>query len=167
MFRKNESKDQPALRRPAPIIESRYDRRIDEEYRFPNDPPNVIRILQVPEGFPTPMKIFEYVNVDGLYEEDMRNNVNGFIIGINRKIELKRDPTNKLNKNTIKVIGVWNDKDKNIRRGQIGWVPDHLAEETANMSSTIRLIATLRTIYQETKYQSQEIRIHIWGQRQA
>lgn len=160
-FKRIRSGIKGSVEKPAPIIESPYERGFEREFRRPGDSPHVIRINQhPPKGLPR--KLAEYVEVAGISRDEARINAERFIAGTNRRIELERDPTNTFDPNAIKVIGIWTDADGGEHRSRIGWVPREIAKNIAENYPHSSIGATLETIYKPHNGKGAGIRIDIW-----
>lgn len=121
------------------IVEYKSDVGIDQEYRFQRDPPFMIRINQEwPTGISVSLlysKVGGYYGaaVAGITQPKAMQAAIHFVNGIERRIELVRDPENAHDRNAIKVIGHWTDASGSRRFGQLGWVP---ADEAAMIAKS-------------------------------
>ena len=70
-----------------------------------------------------------------------------FVFGSNHRIELERAPTNHMDGNAIKVIGVWQDRGMS-RREHLGYVPKDTAAKIAAKYATAPLEAVPIVVFQ-------------------
>lgn len=144
--------------KPVPV-RPREEATYEEDYRRPDDPTWVIRIEQPrPKGLPK--KVANFIDVAGISRQ--QENAKAFIKGLDRALELERDPRNKYDKNAIKVIGVWYDSGGNEYREQLGWVPANVAKD---IPSNIAIGATIESMYKPRPGMNAGLRIDIWGPR--
>ena len=139
-----------------PIME-RSEAGFEQDYRLSDDPPEAIRINQAaPKGLPK--RLADFITVAGVSFQQA--NAISFVKGTGREIELERDPTNKYDKNAIKVIGTWFDQEENEYEELLGWVPAELAKE---IPADIRIGATIKSMYVARSGKNAGLRIDIWG----
>lgn len=128
-----------------------------EEYRLPNDMPNMVRInSKPPTGKDTRIK--ENVTVVGVSFPDKIDAVMNFVYGRKRSVVLVREPDNKHDSNAIAVHGVFHDDEGQHFSGQIGYIPKEYAKKWVDRDIEPQLYA----IYMPTKTKGPGIRIHIW-----
>jgi len=117
-------------RRSRPIVVAHaHEAAPNRDYRLIGDAPNVVRINQPwPEGIAA--HVFKMIGdlrngvpVAGISHGKRPANARAFIEGEEREILLQRDPANKYDKNAIRVIGRWRDRNGRVVEGELGWVP--------------------------------------------
>ena len=134
----------------------------DQDYRRPNDRPNVIRVKQkAPKGFPK--KLHEWVPIAGISQ--YQKTAKEFINGSKRSVTIEIELDNPVQENALMVLGSWETKDGR-KSGQLGYVP---AEIRAKLVKELKqdpptsIAANLDTMYKAEKNKSAGIRINIWG----
>ncbi len=133
------------------IVEPGGERIHDRDFRYPNDPPHMIRIFQ---NSPGGLTYTRDVEVAGISRDDACVNAEALIRGTDRHLTLERDPANPYDRNAIKVIGFWRDNNGNERSGQIGWVPKETARDIAKEHPDAPLAATIRKMFTPDKKRS-------------
>jgi hypothetical protein len=79
--------------------------------------------------------------------------------GMNRHLELEREPTNVKDSNAIKVIAVW-EQGGELRRGHIGYVPAEISKKIAERHNDALLAAVpIVVLPPDRKHQSQGVRL--------
>ena len=161
------------IRGPWPEPESRSrDSKSGEQYnaatpaqRYFDDPPHLRRFThRPPKGMPA--RLAENVEVADISGEPWHENAQAFMDGEELGLELERDPVNEIDPHSIKVIGIWRDRESGeIRRVQIGWVPAALARQIAEVAPDVRLGATLRVVFLPRRGYSPGLRFDIWQPR--
>lgn len=146
----------------APISTDPSERGINKEYRLESDNQNVIRINQEqPKGFPK--KAAEFVPVVGITKDNRLNTAVKFIKGIDRRIELQKEPENEYDQNAIAVNGHW-VSDGVSNSGKLGYLPREVA---AKLSKIDELRATLKVMYTPIHEENAiGIRIDVWSKRE-
>ncbi len=154
---------------PTPVISNVYtvptnEIGYDQDYQELDDPPHIIRIKQkAPKGLP---KKFAYdIQVAGISRSPYSFHAESFIKGVNRLLELERDPNNQNDPNAIKVMGTWTDSDGQIHNEQLGWVPATIAQNIALEISGEPIGATIKTMFIPTEDRSLGLRMDIWCKR--
>ena len=141
----------------APIITDVHARGCDKEYRLPDDDINVYRIdQQQPEG--CGRKIIEFVKIAGIQEGKREGAATKFIYGSERKLELRREPTNAYDPNAIAVYGHCIYNGANFS-GQLGYIP---AETAKNLVGVEPLKALIEIMYAPIGRKGPGIRISVW-----
>ncbi|MDI6868541.1 MAG: ImmA/IrrE family metallo-endopeptidase [Coprothermobacterota bacterium] len=145
---------------PAPVISPEEEYPLNQEFRYPGDPPHWIRLRQPhPEG----AKLFaQGVEVAGISFDSARENALLFSYGKERSLELKRDPLNPYDPNAIEVIGHWKDSQGKERSCLLGYIPKELASRLAKEVPSSELFATLETLILPRGKKSCGIRFSIW-----
>jgi len=88
-----------------------------------------------------------------------------FVFGSNHRIELEREPTNPVDQNAIKVIGVWQHRGMS-RREHLGYVPKDTAAEIAARYATSPLGAVPIVVFEpDCDHQTPGIRFDIYTPR--
>ncbi len=140
------------------IVEPGGERIYNRDFRYPNDPPHMIRLFQNSSGGRTYTRDVE---VFGISRDDARVNAEALIRGTDRHLTLERNPNNPYDKNEIKIIGYWRDKDGTERSGQIGWVPKETARDVAKEHPDVPLDATIWKMFTPGEKRSPGMRIDI------
>jgi len=133
--------------------------------RYFDHPPHVRRFTHKPsKGLPA--KLADNVEVAGISRDPWHENAQAFMGGEDLGLDLERDPANEIDPNSIKVIGVWRDRESGeVRRAQIGWVPAPLAKQIGEVAPDVRLGATLRVVFLPRRGYSPGLRFDIWQPR--
>lgn len=146
----------------VPVIDDPTARGIDKEFRLSSDSENTIRLNQ-PQPKGCPRKIEEFVSVVGLTKENREIDAKKFILGKERRIELKRQPDNPYDKNAIEVIGHCLVEGEAFSC-KLGYIPAKVAKKIVGHEE---LKATIKAMYYPTEERSIGIKIDIWTKRKA
>lgn len=150
-----------------PIVSHYSEVEPGEDYRLEGDGQDIIRVRpRKPSNATYPTIAIKGVAVAGISQPEASKNAAHFIAGINRSLTLVREPGNEYDKDAIKVIGSWAQRDKPSFFGsrQLGWVPREVAREIAKdkMFTGIELLATVRALFPPSSGGSPGIRMDIW-----
>ena len=135
----------------------------DRSLRRPGDPYYVVRFHEAdPEGF---SRRGQDVAVVDFSHSGREAAIKSFVQGRSRRLELERDPDNKDDPNAIKVIGIWKTHLGRPRRGQLGWVPEELAEWLMAETFDGPFVATLTALFKPRRGKPPGIRMDVWSPR--
>lgn len=144
----------------APIIEEINERGYNNDFRLSSDDIDVIRINQQPPGG-LPKKAKEFVAVVGLTKENRHIFVEKFIKGSNRRIELRKEPTNPYDCNAIEVYGYCEYEGESID-SKLGYIPKEIAKA---LSKKEKIGATIKYMTLPYLTRGLNIKIDIWTER--
>lgn len=126
-------------------------------YREPGDDDWVIRFNISPINDAT--RVGKNVSVAGVtFRED---DANAFAWGDRQWCQLEAEPTNKYDKNAIRVLGSWytvGKTDSLVRDAHIGYIP----KEKAKLWVGKKLIAQLKTLFMPIDGRTVGIRLDVW-----
>ncbi|MDR6225724.1 HIRAN domain-containing protein [Desmospora profundinema] len=144
----------------SPIISEPTKRGFDNVFRLEKDDENVLRINQhQPKG--CPRKVAEFLPIVGMTKENRDVGAKKFILGENRKLELRKQPDNPYDKNAIRVYGHCTYKDEKLTI-MLGYVP---REEAKKLVKFDELKATVKVMYYPTQSKNIGIRMDVWTKR--
>ena len=130
-----------------------------DEYRFQDDPKNVVRVKQRQQnGYPNLLE--EGVNVSDLNNKKVHKNLESFIAGSEREIYFGKSQRSNY-QNRI-ALGKWKDKRLKWKKGPIGSLPDELLEDLFKFNSTVPLEASLKLLIKRKKNKESLLKIDVW-----
>lgn len=145
------------MKSPAPIIAEPKERG-RHDFRRINDSEKVVRFNdQKPAGFTN--RLYRYLSITGTSKPQACAALTSFIEGTERHIELERDPSNRYDRNAIKVIGEWIDCAGDRHVEQLGWIPAAAAKDVAGPHE---LAAMVECMYRGTSTESPGLKISVW-----
>jgi hypothetical protein len=132
----------------------------NHDYRFPDDPQNMIRLQQAwPPGIDA--ELVMDVHVAGISYEPNLTHARAFIAGHTRTLTLEREPTNRHDRNAIAVIGHWTAPNGGRHQGRLGYVPAETAAEIAEAYPEGPLGAKIWRLFRPSEDKSPGIRMNI------
>lgn len=144
----------------APVIDEISERQFNKDYRLSSDNIDVIRINQgSPKGLTKKAK--EFIEIMGLTKENRHIFAEKFIKGSNRRLELRKEPTNPYDSNAIEVYGYCEYEGQAIN-GKLGYIPKAVAAELSNIE---KLGATVKYMTLPYITRGLNIKIDIWTER--
>lgn len=144
----------------APIIDEISEREFNKDFRLSSDDIDVIRVNQgTPEGLLKKAK--EFIEIMGLTKDNRHIFAEKFIKGSNRRLDLRKEPTNPYDSNAIEVYGYCEYNGQAIN-GKLGYIPKGVA---AQLASIEKLGATVKYMTLPYLTRGLNIKIDIWTVR--
>jgi len=159
--KENYSSSKTPAHHPALVISPEEGPPLNQEFRYPGDPPHWVRLRQAP---PEGTKLMaQGIEVVGISFEGTKENAFLFAFGRDRSLKLKRDPLNPYDQNAVEVLGRWKDKEGKECSGLLGYIPKELASRLAKEAPSSEIFATLETIILPRGKKSCGIRFSVWA----
>jgi hypothetical protein len=142
------------------LVRNREEAPFNQDYRFSDDPPDVIRLQQAwPPGIDA--ELVTGVHVAGISYEPALTHARAFIAGHTRTITLEREPTNRYDRHAIAVMGHWTAPNGGRHQGRLGYVPAETAAEIAEAYPEGPLGVKIWWLFRPSEGKSPGIRMNI------
>ncbi|NQT21354.1 MAG: hypothetical protein HQ592_16730 [Planctomycetes bacterium] len=158
----------PKKKREICIVHSKYDVPFNDDYKFPNDPPHVVR-LQQETAAKAPGKTWVKVEYDvpvvGITKDGRDQHAARMIeFGNDRLVTLQRQPRNQFDPNAVLINAFWRDPKGQPHTAHIGYLPRELAANIAKKHPAAKLFANIGTMFRPIRGKSPGMRINVWAE---